>query len=117
MGRVKVFDMDTAVSKESLVEDIRGKFCAKVILVNHEKRIEVDTACSNLAIKFNMMYVSVYQLIKNEICSESALGRALADSKREKELDFGPVAKSSDQFEEAEYSAVHFDANLVMQLV
>ena len=52
--------MDTACSKESLIEEIRSKFCAKVILVNHEKRIEVDTACSNLAIKYNMMYISVY---------------------------------------------------------
>lgn len=117
MNRVKVIEMDTTCSKESLVEEIRSKFCAKVLLVNHEKRIEVDTACSNLAIKYNMMYISVYQLIKNEICAETELGRALANSKREKGLDFGPVARTTDPFEEAEFSAVHFDSNLVMQLV
>lgn len=117
MGRVKVIDMETDCSKESLVEEIRSKFCAKVILVNHEKRIEVDTACSNLAIKYNMMYISVYQLIKNEISAETELGRALADSRRQKGLDFGPVAKSVDPFSEAEFSAVHFEPTLVMQLV
>lgn len=100
MSRVVCIDMDTTCSKESLVEEIRSKFCAKVILVNHEKRIEVDTACSNLAIKYNMMYISVYQLIKNEICAETELGRALSDSRRQKGLDFGPVAKSVDPFQE-----------------
>jgi hypothetical protein len=48
-----------------------------VILVNHEKRIDVDTACSNLAIKYNMLYMSVYQLIRSEITAETELGRAL----------------------------------------
>lgn len=63
IARVKQIDLDTTCSKESLQAEIRSKFCAKVILVNHEKRIEVDTACSNLAIKYNMLYLSVYQLI------------------------------------------------------
>lgn len=60
ISRVECIDLETDVSKETLVEKVREKFCAKVILVNHEKRIEVDTACSNLAIKYNMMYISVY---------------------------------------------------------
>lgn len=41
-------------------KQIGNIFKARVILVNHEKRIDVDTACSNLAIKYNMLYVSVY---------------------------------------------------------
>lgn len=98
MGRVKLIELDTGCSKESLTEEIRSKFCAKVILVNHEKRIEVDTACSNLAIKFNMLYMSVYQLIKAEIQAETELGRSLALSRRQKVLDFGPVAKTVDPF-------------------
>jgi hypothetical protein len=43
---------------------MRSYFCAKVILINHENRLQVDTACANLAIKYNMLYVSVFQLIK-----------------------------------------------------
>ena len=96
---------------------VRSNFSAKVVLVNHEKRIEVDTACSNLAIKYNMLYLSVYQLIRKEILAETDLGVALKNSKREKELDFGHVTKQVDPFQEAEYSAVHFDQTLVMQLV
>jgi len=110
INRVKQIPLDTGVSKESLVADIRSQFSAKVILVNHEKRIGVDTACSNLAIKFNMLYMSVYQLIKNEICAETELGRALGQSKREKAMDFGGAnADLEDPFCEADYSAVHYD--------
>lgn len=68
---------------------MRSKFSAKVILVNHEKKIEVDTICSNLAIKFNMLYMSVYQLINKEIKNETTLGQALMASKREKAINFG----------------------------
>ena len=117
MSRVKEINLDTSCSKESLTEEIRGRFCAKVILVNHEKRIEVDVACSNIAIKFNMLYLSVYQMIKAEIEAESDLGRSLEMSRREKGLDFGPTAKSVDPFDEARFSAVHYDPTLVMSLV
>ena len=58
---------DTAQSMESLSAAVRGAFCAKIILVNHESRLSVDTACANLAIKYSMLYLSVYQLIKKEI--------------------------------------------------
>lgn len=63
ISRVKLISLDTGVSKEALIAEIRSQFSCKVILVNHEKRIDVDTACSNLAIKYNMLYMSVYQLI------------------------------------------------------
>ena len=56
-----------------------------------------------------MLYMSVYQLIKSEITAETELGRALALSKRQKELDFGATEITEDQFEEKDYSAVHFD--------
>ena len=118
MSRVKCIDIDTGCSKESLIADVKSRFSAKVILVNHEKRISVDTACSNLAIKYNMLYMSVYQLIKNEISAETGLGRALVQSKREKSMDFGSAgAESEDPFSEATFSAVHYDQTLVMQLV
>jgi len=112
-----MIEFDTACSKESLVAEIRSQFCAKVILVNHEKRIEVDTACSNLAIKYNMLYLSVYQLIKKEVCAETELGKALAQSKSEKSLNFGPTVKTIDPFQEADFSAAHYDMTLVMRLL
>ena len=117
IARVKELNFDTSCSKESMTADVRGRFSAKVILVNHEKRIEVDTTCSNLAIKYNLLYLSVYQLLKQEVLAQTELGRALENSKRQKAIEFGPVAKNVDPFEEKTYSAAHYDQNLVMQLV
>ena len=56
-------------------------------------------------------------MIKGAIESESDIGRALEQSRRQKTIDFGPTAKAVDPFDEARYSAVHYDATLVMQLV
>jgi len=47
-----------------MIKEVNKEFSAKVMLVVHEKRIDVDTACSNLAIKYNLLYISVYQLIR-----------------------------------------------------
>lgn len=85
--------------------------------MNHEKRIDVDTACSNLAIKYNMLYVSVYQILKAEIEADTEMGQALMLSRREKQLNFGATAMLTDQYSEKVYSAVHFDIPLVMQLL
>lgn len=52
---------------EGAVKRLRDIFSAKVVLVNHEKRLDVDTICSNLAIKYNYLYISVYQLIREHI--------------------------------------------------
>jgi hypothetical protein len=52
--------ISTDGSLETTLTSLRNQFSAKVIIVNHEKRLDVDTTCSNLAIKFNMLYLSVY---------------------------------------------------------
>lgn len=106
--------LDTAVSKESLAAQLRSNFCARIILVNHEKRLNVDTACANLAIKYNLLYLSVYQLIKNEITRKTEIGRKLELTRIPKALDLG---HGEDEFEEGDFSAAHFDSDLVMQLV
>ena len=54
----------------------------RVILVNHEKRLSVDTTCANLGIKYNMLYISVYQLIKQHIEENTSFGRALVATKK-----------------------------------
>ena len=117
LSRVNQIEFDTACSKENLTAQIRAQFSSKVILVNHEKRIDVDTCCSNLAIKYNMLYMSVYQLIREEITAETELGRDLLQSYREKALNFGSTALLLDPFQEERYSAVHYDMTLVMQLL
>ena len=116
LSRVVSIEFDTACSKENLQSQVRAQFQSKVILVNHEKRLDVDTVCSNLAIKYNMLYMSVYQLIREEINAETELGRALQQSYREKQLNFG-AAVMLDAFQEEKFSAVHYDMPLVMQLL
>jgi len=46
---------------------LKNIFSPKVVLVNHEKRLDVDIVCSNLAIKYDFLYISVYQLIRQHI--------------------------------------------------
>jgi hypothetical protein len=76
----------TCGSIESLTKDLNGKFAAKVVLVNHEKEHNVDNACSNLGIKYNMIYISAYQLIKEHIESKSEWGHKLLACRRDKSV-------------------------------
>ena len=114
MSRVKEIDIDSGVSKETIKKKIAKLFKPRVILINHEKRIDVDTACSNLAIKYNMLYISVYQLIRAAIEGNTEAGRALLATKRTVALNFGPQVKSVDPYNEKTYSALNFDSDLVM---
>jgi len=67
-GRTRLVLLDTAATSEEYIANTLKDFLApKVILVNHEKRLPVDVVCSNIAIKFNFMYLSVYQCIKQHI--------------------------------------------------
>lgn len=96
--------------------NLRSHFSAKVILVNHEAELAVDTQASNLAIKYNMMYLSVYQMIKQAIQSQSATGKALVASRKTKPLAESAVAQS-DEFQEDQFSAVHYDMELVIKMI
>jgi len=87
----------------------------RVILVNHEKRLSVDTTCANLGIKYNMLYISVYQLIKQHIEENTSFGRALVATKKPRAMLVQTQTK--DEFGEQEYSAVHFDTPAVIVLL
>jgi hypothetical protein len=64
-GRTKFIPIDTTQASEEVLSNyLKDVMIPKVILVNHEKRLPVDVVCANLAIKFNFMYLSVYQIIK-----------------------------------------------------
>ena len=88
----------------------------RVILVNHEKRLSVDTTCANLAIKYNMVYLSVYQLIKQHIEENTDFGKRLVATKKPKDI-YLQTAQAKDEFGEHEYSAAHFDLDLVIDLL
>lgn len=70
----KLINISTDGSLETTLNGLKKQFSAKVIIVNHEKRLDVDTTCSNLAIKYNMLYLSVYQLIKQQITTNTHIG-------------------------------------------
>lgn len=86
-----------------------------MILVNHEKRLTVDTTCANLAIKYNFLYISVYQTIKYHIENNTEYGKKLMATKKAKDIKLQTQAK--DEFLEINYSAVHFDLDLVVDLI
>lgn len=91
IGQPREIFLNTDCSLESTLEKLRSDFCAKIILLNHENRLNVDTACSNLAIKHNMLYLSVYQLIKDNVEKCTPLGEALVASCKPKGLQKGRV--------------------------
>lgn len=107
--------LDTKASLETTKKDLVSKFKPQVILINHDKRLGIDTTCANLSIKYNMLYISVYQLIKQHIVEKTEWGTKLENCKMAKEI----VLTSSvrDEFNEAEYSPVHFDQAIVMSLL
>lgn len=115
-AKTREIHLNTDASLESTFEKLRSDFCAKIILVNHANRLNVDTSCCNLAIKYNMLYLSVFQLIKEHIEKDTKLGRALSASRKPKQLQILHKLNqgSTDEFE---FSAVHFDLPIVMQLI
>jgi hypothetical protein len=81
-----MINLNTNESLETTLANLKGMFSAKVIIVNHEKHLLVDTVCSNLAIKYNMLYLSVYQLIKAHITGNTSIGKALMATRKTREL-------------------------------
>ena len=85
-NRVRMIHQSTEISEDSLIPELKNHFEAKVILVNHEKRLAVDTTCSNLAIKYNFLYISVYQLIRQHIEGHTEWGARLLATKKTKDI-------------------------------
>lgn len=107
--------LETNKSFETTEKQLRGLFMPKVIFANHEKRLGVDTTCANLAIKYKMIYISVYQLIKHHIQKQTPIGKRLHATRRQKELSHSSQAR--DEFNEVEFSAVHYDLSHVIELI
>jgi hypothetical protein len=104
-----------AASEETQGKALKRLLAPRVIVVNHEKRLGVDTTLANLAIKYSMVYVSVYQLIKEHIEGNTDFGRRLLATKKPKDIIL--LTQTKDEFQEQEFSAAHFDLDLVMEVV
>lgn len=104
-------NLNTDLSLESTVAFLRNIYSAKVVIVNHEKRLQVDTASSNVAIKYNMLYLSVYQLIKQHIEDNTIFGQQLNASYNPKKLsETALVAQGlNDETGESTFNPVHYD--------
>lgn len=86
-GRVNIVALSTDNSLETTTTKLKSLFQPKIILLNHEKRLGTDTTCSNLAIKYNLIYLSVYQLIRQHIEELTEWGHKLLQTKRKKALN------------------------------
>jgi len=84
--RISTYNIQTDQSFESTQKELANYFLPKVLLVNHEKRLGIDTTCANLAIKYNMIYISAYQIIKGHIEGNTDWGKKLLAGKRTKEI-------------------------------
>lgn len=78
--------MNASGTKESMCAALKAITCAKIVLVNHDPRLPVDVSCANLAIKYNMLYLSVHQIIKENITKCTSFGLRLVASKEERQL-------------------------------
>lgn len=107
----EIINLKTDLSLESTVAILRNIYSAKVVIINHEKRLQVDTASSNVAIKYNMLYLSVYQLIKQHIEGNTSFGQQLNACYNPKTLsETALVAQGlSDETGESTYNPVHYD--------
>lgn len=103
------------LSQDSMKRQINDELCPKVILINHDKRLASDTTCANLAIKYNLIYISVYQLIRKHIEGNTSFGHQLLATKKPRAIKINSQTK--DEFQEADYSAIHFDLPLVLRLI
>lgn len=98
LGRTKLIHVDTTSSSEEVVSNIlKDALAPKVILVNHEKRLPVDAILANIGIKYQFMYLSVYQLLKQHIEESTDFGKKLLASKKQKTIDFG-LLEGKDEF-------------------
>lgn len=104
--------MDT----EKVTSALRSEFAPKVILVNHSRKFDVDAKCANLSIKFNMLYLSVYQLIRSHIQNQTSVGKALLKARKPKNMR-AKEAWEQDPHCEREFSAVHFDLEVVIRML
>ena len=115
-GRCSMLDLNTDNSLETTSKQLMSLFAPQIILVNHEKSLDIDTVSSNLAIKYNMIYVSAYQVIAEHIKNNTKWGQLLMASKRTNEpIKFDEGV--SDSFNEAEYCVSLYDQKLVLDLM
>lgn len=64
-----------------------------------------------------MLYLSVYQLIKQHVEGKTEIGAKLEACRKPKSLHALSVESQNDNFNEGTYSAVHFDLDTVVEMI
>jgi len=69
--KVKLVSIDCSCSNEKIIEDVKTHFAPKIVLVNVEHHLNVpdnswhlnnvEIELSNLAIKYNMLYICAHE--------------------------------------------------------
>ena len=113
--RCSMLELSPGASIETSKKQLLALFSPQVVLVNHEKRLSVDTVCSNLALKYNMLYISAYQVIAEHVQQKTKWGELLSNTKRNPTVAVQEDAP--DEFNEAEYSPSLYDLKLVLELM
>lgn len=106
-NRCTMLSLNTDSSLETTTKALMTLFSPQVVIVNHEKRLDIDTACANLALKYNMLYISAYQVIAEHVQSNTKWGQLLQHSKRSEAVSFEEGAP--DDFNEGQYAPSLYD--------
>ena len=85
-ARVQQININTGAKLELTKREVLSLFAPKIVLLNHEKRLNVDIPCQNLSVKYNMLYLSVYQLIREHIEGNTEWGQRLQRERKQKEM-------------------------------
>jgi len=62
-NKVRMMQLDCAKALETNLNLLKQAFVAKVIVLRGNASCDIGTMAANLAIKFNMLYISVAQLV------------------------------------------------------
>jgi len=103
----------TDSSIESVTNDLIRRFAVKIILVNNEKLLPVDNVCANLAIKYDMIYLSASCVIRDHVQNGTDWGKKLAASKKKREVVVDPKVKD----DMGEFSPCHYDMKCLLALL
>lgn len=108
----QVIQINTSGLIDYAYEQLKAYFEPRLLLVRHDHSIAVDAILTNLSIKYDILYIAVPNLIKDEIKNETSLGITLLNTRKLREM--------TEEFKADPdwiYSPIHYDFKLVIKLV
>ena len=103
------FQISSEISEARTSQELKVIFEPKIILLTHEQSINIDITLRNLSIKHGFIYIPLLEIIKEEILTDTLIGKELKQTRKMKKLD-----EESPDFE---FYPMHYEINLLIQLV